>query len=63
MNLELMKAGYPPMSSLAYYQAFDDFHSKEVYQWRIYLPNISMKGLDVLWKFYLDDEDKKISYS
>ena len=33
VNLELMKAGYPPidikfMDRLAYYQAFDDFHSK-----------------------------------
>ena len=33
VNLELMKAGYPPIDikftdRLAYYQAFDDFHSK-----------------------------------
>ena len=33
VNLELMKAGYPPIDikfsdRLAYYQAFDDFHAK-----------------------------------
>ncbi|MBF1708849.1 MAG: Fic family protein, partial [Streptococcus sanguinis] len=33
VNLELMKAGYPPIDikftdRLSYYQAFDDFHSK-----------------------------------
>lgn len=33
VNLELMKAGYPPMDikftdHLSYYKAFDDFHSK-----------------------------------
>lgn len=33
MNLELMKAGYPPIDikfsdRLAYYQASDDFHAK-----------------------------------
>ena len=33
VNLELMKAGYPPIDikfsdRLAYYQAFDDFHTK-----------------------------------
>ena len=32
VNLELMKAGYPPIDikfsdRLAYYQAFDDFHA------------------------------------
>ena len=46
VNLELMKAGYPPIDikftdRLAYYNAFDEYHVKHnLLQWKICLRDI-----------------------